>query len=256
MENKMKQNEKAEIFANLHIKGLPLILYNAWDAGSAKAIVAGGAKAIATSSYAVAQAQGYNDGEDIPVDLALTIAARIVASVDVPVTVDIEGGYTDNDKVLFETIQHLLDQGVVGINFEDRIVKGDGLYDIDRQAQRIASIREAADKKNIDLFINARTDVFFGQGGEPQNLVSAAIDRVKAYAAAGASGFFIPGLVDDSLIFRVCAEAPLPVNVMMMVGMSPQSQLAKLGVARISYGPLSFFHAQEAIEQGARGVLA
>jgi 2-methylisocitrate lyase-like PEP mutase family enzyme len=123
----MNQTEKAKRFAELHVKGAPLLLYNAWDAGSAKSIVEAGAPAIATSSWAVAEAQGYRDGEAIPIEFAEQIVARIAATVDLPVTVDFEGGYSDDDDELAGNVARLLDLGVVGINFEDRVVKGSGL---------------------------------------------------------------------------------------------------------------------------------
>jgi 2-methylisocitrate lyase-like PEP mutase family enzyme len=161
----MNQTEKAKHFAELHMKGTPLVLYNAWDAGSAKAILAAGAKAIATSSWSVAEAQGYRDGEAIPIEFAQRIVERITATIEAPVTVDFEGGYSEDDGKLADNISRLLDTGVIGINFEDRVVKGSGLYSVDPQARRIAAIRNAAEQKGIDLFINARTDVFFEHRG-------------------------------------------------------------------------------------------
>src|SRR6202035_4110669 len=142
----MNQTEKARRFAELHVKGAPVVLFNAWDAGSAKSIVAAGAQAIATSSWSVAEAQGYRDSEAIPIELAEQIIARIAATIDVPLTVDFEGGYSEDDGEVTENISRLLDLGVIGVNFEDRIVKGTGLYDIDRQARRIATIRKAAEQ--------------------------------------------------------------------------------------------------------------
>src|SRR6476660_3636317 len=112
----MNQTNKAKRFAELHVKGKPLLLYNAWDAGTAKAILAGGAKAIATSSWAVAEAQGYRDGESIPVALVEQIISRIASTLDVPVSVAFEGGYSDDDKQLTENVSRILDLGVVGIN--------------------------------------------------------------------------------------------------------------------------------------------
>jgi 2-methylisocitrate lyase-like PEP mutase family enzyme len=247
----VNQQDKAAQFRDLHIKGQPVVLYNAWDAGSAKAIADGGAPAIATSSWSVAEAQGYHDGEDIPFDLANRIIARIVASVDVPVSADFEGGYTNNDDELTNNIARLLDLGIVGINFEDRVVKGSGLYDIDRQATRIAAIRQAADTKGVALFINARTDLFLGQGNEPSTTVEAALDRAKAYADAGASGFFIPGLQEESLIARIIENAPLPVNVMVMDGVPTNDRLAQIGVARISYGPIPYIETINSLRQAA-----
>src|SRR6476660_9345575 len=115
----MNQTNKAKRFAELHVKGKPLLLYNAWDAGTAKAILAGGAEAIATSSWSVAEAQGYRDGEAIPLPLAEQIVARITATVDVPLSVDFEGGYSEDEGELAENISRLLDLGVIGVNFED-----------------------------------------------------------------------------------------------------------------------------------------
>jgi 2-methylisocitrate lyase-like PEP mutase family enzyme len=248
----MNQTDKAERFAELHVKGAPLLLYNAWDAGSAKSILAAGAQAIATSSWSVAEAQGYRDGEAIPIALAEQIVARIVATIDAPVTVDFEGGYSEDDGELTDNVLRLLDLGVIGINFEDRIVKGPGLYRIDRQARRIAAIRKAAEQKGVDLFINARTDVFFEHGEDAAQAVSEALDRAKAYAAVGASGFFVPGLVDAALIGRICEGVTLPVNLMVMDGVPSNGRLSELGVARISYGPIPYIRAMKALGREAR----
>ena len=250
----MNQSEKAARFAALHVKGTPLVLYNAWDAGSAKAIVAAGAKAIATSSWAVAEAQGYRDGEAIPVGLVEQIVARITNTIAVPVTVDFEGGYSDDDKALAENVSRILDLGVIGINFEDRVVKGVGLYAVDRQAHRIAAIRDAADKKGINLFINARTDLFLGQEGDPAKSIGDALDRAKAYAAAGASGFFVPGLRHDALVARICDGVALRVNVMVMDGVPPNDRLSELGVARISYGTIPYIRSMKALREEALAV--
>ena len=250
----MKQTEKAKRFAELHVKGAPLVLYNAWDAGSAKFILNAGAKAIATSSWAVAEAQGYRDGEAIPIEFAEQIIARIAATIDVTVTV--EGGYSEDDGELANNITRLLDLGVIGINFEDRVVKGSGLYDINRQARRIAAIRKAAEQKGVALFINARTDLFLSQDGDPARSMGEALDRAKAYAAAGASGFFIPGLQDDALIGRISEGATLPVNVMVMDGVPPADRLSELGISRISYGPIPYILAMGALKQEAKKAIA
>lgn len=251
----MNQMEKARRFAELHVKGKPLLLYNAWDAGSAKAILAAGAEAVATSSWSVAEAQGYHDGEAIPIELAEHIVGRIAASVDVPVSVDFEGGYSEDDGELAGNIGHLLDMGVIGINFEDRVVKGAGLYEIERQARRISAIRKAAEQKGVELFINARTDIFFEHGDDAAQAVDEALDRGKAYALAGASGYFVPGLVDDALIGRICDGVSLPVNIMVMEDVPSNARLAELGVARISYGPIPYIRAMKTLEQEARTAL-
>jgi len=136
-------------------------------------------------------------------------------TVELPVTVDFEGGYSEAEAGLAQNIARVLDLGIVGVNFEDRVVNGQGLYAVARQAKRIATLHKAADEKDIPLFINARTDVFF-QDGDPHRLIDDVLKRAEAYAEAGASGFFIPGLLDDALIGRICKSVALPVNVMVM----------------------------------------
>ena len=236
----MTQSDKARRFAELHVRGTPLVLYNAWDAGSAKAILASGAQAIATSSWSVAEAQGFRDGEDLPMEDALRTATRIVVSVEAPVTIDFEGGYCEDDDVLAANVGQLLETGAIGLNFEDRVVQGTSLYSVARQAERIAAIRLAADAKGVPLFINARTDLFLKHGKEPATYVDEAVERGRAYAAAGASGFFVPGLLDEAMIRQICEGVPLPVNAMIMAGLPDNARLAALGVARISYGAQSY----------------
>ena len=141
---------------------------------------------------------------------------------------------------------------MIGINFEDRVVKGTGLYDIDRQARRISAIHKAAEHKGVELFINARTDVFFEHGDDTEQALSEALDRAKAYTLAGASGYFVPGLVDDAVIGRICDGVSLPVNVMVMEGVPSNARLAEFGVARISYGPIPYTRAMKTLEQEAR----
>ncbi|MBS0155169.1 MAG: isocitrate lyase/phosphoenolpyruvate mutase family protein [Nitrospira sp.] len=252
----MSQIQKATRFRELHVKGNPIMLYNAWDAGSAKIISEAGAKAIGTSSWAVAQAQGYEDGEIIPIGLVEQLIARIMATVDVPVTLDFEGGYSTDDGELDRNISDILDLGVIGINFEDRQVKGSGLHSIERQSQRIAAIRKASDKKRIPLFINARTDVFASQEGDPASSIGEALERARAYSAAGASGLFIPGLTDEALIGRICEGSPLPVNVMIMDGTPSIHRLTQLGVSRISYGPLPYITAMGTLKGDAEKALS
>ncbi|QJW93947.1 isocitrate lyase/PEP mutase family protein [Frigoriglobus tundricola] len=252
----MSQREKAAQFAALHVKGSPVVLYNAWDAGSAKAVAEAGAKAVATSSWAVAEAQGYRDGEHIPLELVERVVARIAGAIDVPVTADFEGGYSEDSDAVAENVSRLIDLGVVGINFEDRVVKGTGLYPGYRQVCRIEAIRGAAEKKGVGLFINARTDLFLGQTGDPARSIDEALKRARAYADAGASGFFVPGLRDEALIGRICDGVSLPVNVLVMDGVPPKERLAALGVARISYGHLPYVAAMSAVKEAALRALS
>jgi 2-methylisocitrate lyase-like PEP mutase family enzyme len=235
----MTQIEKAKTFHALHKKGEPVILFNIWDAGSAVAVEYAGAKAIATGSHSVAAANGFDDGESLPLDFVLVNIKRIVNAVDVPVSLDFEGGYATDIDTLKANVRRVLDTGAVGINFEDQVVGGEGLYSIDEQSQRIAAVREVADDGGIPFFINARTDLFLKNlpADDTKDLVEEAVKRSEAYAAAGASGFFAPGLRDPELIRELCDLSPLPVNIMVMPDTPSNSEMATLGVARISYGP-------------------
>src|SRR2546430_14237701 len=168
-EGEMNQVEKAARFAELHVKGAPLLLYNAWDAGTAKSILDAGAKAIATSSWAIAEAQGYRDGEAIPIRLVEQIIARIVSTIDAPVSIDFEGGYSDDNVALAENVAHLLELGIIRINFEDRVVQGAGLYPIDQHARRIAAIREAAGVKFFFFYLNAPPQIFLSSQTHPSS---------------------------------------------------------------------------------------
>ncbi len=201
------QKEKADAFRNLHMKGSPLILFNIWDAGSARTIEQAGAKAIATGSWSVAAANGFDDGEEIPLELALANLGRIAESVSLPVSIDLEGGYATGLSELKDNIRKVIAAGAVGINFEDQIVGRGGLYAIEDQCVRIEAIHEAAEKSSIPLFINARTDVFLRTYPAVHDEVQLdeAVQRAEAYAKAGASGLFSPGLRDAELI-KSCAS--------------------------------------------------
>lgn len=235
----MSQLEKAKEFNSLHHKDAPLVLYNIWDAGGAKALADAGAPAVATGSWSVAAAQGYKDGEAIPLDFVLQIAERIAATVDVPLSVDFEGGYASDPDTVTENVRKIIQAGAVGINFEDQRVGGEGLYDVDEQVQRIRAVRAAADAEGIPLFINARTDLFLkaGSKGDHAALIDDALTRGAAYADAGADGFFVPALTDPDLIRKVCDVSVLPVNVMMRGPLNTLAALDGLGVSRASFGP-------------------
>jgi 2-methylisocitrate lyase-like PEP mutase family enzyme len=177
---------KAQTFRSLHVPGDPLVLYNIWDAGSAVAVARAGAKAIATGSWSVAAAQGYADGEEMPLDDALAVVARILARTDLPVTMDFEGGYAAGPAAVSANLRRLLALGVAGLNFEDQVVNGPGLYSIEDQVARLRALRLTADELGLQVFINARTDLFLKAAPEVDHasLVEEAIARAAAYAAA------------------------------------------------------------------------
>jgi 2-methylisocitrate lyase-like PEP mutase family enzyme len=248
------QTRKAEQFRALHIPGNPLVLFNIWDVGSAKAVAAGGTKAIATGSWSVANANGFPDGERIPLVLAIDNLRRIIGATDLPVTVDLESGYGNTSEVVGATIAMAIDAGAVGCNLEDSFPANGKLRETAGQADRIRSARQTADAANIRFFINARTDVFFQRPPEEHDdaMVVEAIERARAYAEAGADGLFAPGLADIALIARLAKESPLPLNIMVGDATPPMRALAANGVARVSHGPRPYLIAMKALEEAAR----
>jgi 2-methylisocitrate lyase-like PEP mutase family enzyme len=244
----------ARQFASLHVAGDPLILFNAWDAGSAQAIARGGAKAIATSSASVAEASGLSDGQEVAMDFAIANAKSVVASVELPVTIDFEGGYATDTAAVERNAALLAATGAIGCNFEDQIVGTGQLYSIDEQARRIAAVRRAV---GADFFINARTDIFMKAPMETHDgsMVDHALDRARAYADAGANGFFVPLLADLTLLERVCAKSPLPVNFMTFPGCPSSREVAATGIARISHGPFPYRDLMKDLENAARAQL-
>ncbi|UWR23533.1 isocitrate lyase/phosphoenolpyruvate mutase family protein [Sulfitobacter sp. S190] len=246
-------SDKANRFAQLHRPGAPFVLYNCWDAGSARAIAKAGAQALGTGSWSVAAALGLEDGQRVPLETLVALAAGLVAQSDLPVSIDAEGGYADAPEEVAANIARLAGVGVVGVNFEDRVVGGAGLFAPERQAARIAAIRAAVGPA---FFINARTDVFLqAPVADHAALVEDALGRAALYAQAGASGLFVPGLVDPALIGRMAAGQALPVNVMMAPDLPPFAALAGAGVARISHGPASYAAAMKAVTAAARAAL-
>jgi len=246
---------KYEDFAALHVAGEPLVLFNAWDAGSAQAVAQSGAKAIASGSASVSMANGFGDGQEVPLELALANAARIVNTVDLPVTVDFEGGYATDSSGLTANGRRLAETGAIGCNFEDQVVGTDRLYDIADQVARIAALRAGV---GDSFFINLRTDLFLKAKPDAHDaaLADQAIERGKAYADAGANGFFIPGLADLSLVERIAKAVSLPVNAMHLPNGPSRAQWASAGIARVSHGPFPFMAMQEWLTGEARAALA
>ena len=249
-------SQRARDFAALHVRGNPVIIYNAWDAGSARAVASAGAKAIGTGSWSVAAAHGFDDGEKIPLELVLDNARRIVAAVSLPVTLDFESGYAHGGIALEANIARVIEAGVVGINFEDQVIASGAMVPVEEQADRIRAVRRAADAAGVPLFINARTDVFLKNDvAKHERVVDEAIARGKAYASAGASGLFVPGIRDASQIDRVCGAVSLPVNVLFYPELPSRERLARGGVARISYGPRPYRETMTRLTEAAKAAL-
>ena len=248
------QARKAEQFRGLHVSGKPLVLFNIWDAGTAKAVASGGAKAIATGSWSVANANGFADGERIPLALAIDNLRRIVGATKLPVTIDLESGYGDAPEVVGETVALAIDAGAVGCNLEDSFPANGKLRETIDQTYRIRRARQVVDAAHIRFFINARTDIFFQRPPEQHDyaMVAEAIDRAHAYAEAGADGLFAPGMADIVLIARLAEASPLPLNIMVGDSTPPLRMLAENGVARVSHGPGPYLMAMKTLEEAAR----
>ena len=251
------QSDKARAFAALHQPGNPLVIYNIWDAGSAKTIEAAGAPALSTGSSPVATAMGYLDGEIIPLETVLTNVRRIVACISVPLSVDFEGGYGVDAAAIAANTRRLVEAGAIGVNFEDQVVGGQGLYPIAAQSTRIAAVVAAGTAAGVPLFVNARTDVFLkAPADQHASLLAEAIERATAYAKAGASGFFAPGLTDPALITALIATTRLPVNLLISPTAPPAATLAALGAARLSHGPFPWRAQMAALTEGYRAATA
>jgi 2-methylisocitrate lyase-like PEP mutase family enzyme len=226
------QNEKAEFFRGLHRGPKILVIPNAWDCASARIFEQAGFPAIATTSAGIAFSLGYSDGQRIPPDLMLATVARICAAVPLPVTADLESGYGDAAK----TTTGLIAAGAVGLNIEDVDHDSQGLATISAQMEKIAMIRRVAAGLGVNIVINARTDVFLAQIGEPSTRFDRACERLQAYIAAGADCVFLPGLADENIIRRVVETLKSPLNILAGANLPTIPRLRELGVARVSVG--------------------
>lgn len=223
-------SQHATTFRQMH--GGPGLLRfpNAWDAGSARLFESLGARAIATTSAGVAWALGYPDGGKMPADAAIGAAVNIARVLRVPLSVDMENGYSDDAKTVGETVRRLIDAGIAGINIED------GRDAPAKLAAKIEAIRNAAANAGADIFINARTDVFLASLVDAPQRVGETLSRGAIYRAAGADSLFVPGLRDAGEIAVVVEGAGLPVNLMAYPGLAPAAELERLGVRRLSAG--------------------
>jgi 2-methylisocitrate lyase-like PEP mutase family enzyme len=220
--------DHATIFHQLHEGPQVLVLPNAWDAASAALMSDAGAKAVATSSAAVAWARGYPDGDTLPVAVLLAVIAEAAKASEVPLTADIEGGYTDDLATLADTIKGVIGAGAVGINLED------GTRDPDLHARKVEAARKAAGQAGVDLFINARIDIYLKGLAQGEAAFEETVRRAALYRTAGANGIFVPGPNDAELIGRLAAGIALPLNVMSRGGVPTAEKLRALGVRRLS----------------------
>jgi 2-methylisocitrate lyase-like PEP mutase family enzyme len=217
-------------FRQLHDSGI-LMLPNAWDAGTARLIENLGAAAIATTSAGLAWSLGYADGGALPIDPLVGAVRAIARVLSVPLSVDIENGYSDDPAAVGALVAAIIDAGAVGINIED------GAASPEVTCAKIAAARTCATDSDVDLFVNLRTDVYLRNLAPPDSAVAEVIRRALLYRAAGCDGLFVPGLRKTADI-RTIAEAihPLPLSIMLVPALPPVTELAAIGVRRLSAG--------------------
>ena len=221
--------EAAATFRNLHRQGV-LLLANVWDAGTARLVESLGAKAIATTSAGVAWSLGYPDGDHLPVATLADAVAGIARVLRVPLTVDMESGYSDDPAIVGEHIARLIDAGAVGINIED------GSHEPALLCTKIERIKSTCARLGVDLFVNARTDVYLAGLAPQERRVEETLARAQRYRESGTDGLFVPGVVDGDEIRTIAGSAGLPLNVLARPSLPPAAELERLGVRRLSAG--------------------
>ncbi len=231
----MELRGKAERLLQLHEPPPVLLLVNVWDVAGARLLEEAGHPALATTSAGIANSLGYPDGEQIPREEMLQAVARITAAVNVPVTADMEAGYGATPEAAAVTARGVLAAGAVGLNLEDAHQEHH-LLDVAQQVERIQAVREVAAAATVPLVINARTDVFLAQVGDPAHRLHTAIDRGQRYRKAGADCIFVPGVADAATIATLVGEIGGPINILATHGTPAVAELSRLGVARISFG--------------------
>ncbi|HET9096952.1 MAG TPA: isocitrate lyase/phosphoenolpyruvate mutase family protein [Candidatus Baltobacteraceae bacterium] len=244
--------ENARRFRDLHRPGQPLVLFNVWDAVSARIVEQAGYRALATGSAAVAWTQGFPDGEHISRKQMLEAVSRIVRAVAVPVSADLEAAYGLTVRDAAATARGAIEAGAAGLNFEDTGEPGK-LIDLDLQCERIEAMVETGARLGVPLVINARTDVFIAGGAaDAQTRMEEAIRRGNRFLQAGAGCVFVLGVSDEESIARLAREIKGPLNVFATAKTPPVSRLAQLGVARVSIGPAGLAHALAHVRRAAQ----
>jgi 2-methylisocitrate lyase-like PEP mutase family enzyme len=246
------QLEKAEELRRLHAAPEPLVLVNVWDAASARVVAgAAGCRALATASWAIAAARGLADGEVVSREAMLDAVGVVARATELPVTADLERGYGD----VRMTVEGALEAGAVGCNLEDSDGAG-GLWPAEEHAAVVAAARAAGDAAGIPLVINARTDVYLEDVIPSGERLVAALERGAAYLDAGADCVFVPGVRDVTVLEALARDMGGPISVLAGAGGPPLVELARIGVARVSYGPGPLGVAMAALSRAAEALLA
>jgi 2-methylisocitrate lyase-like PEP mutase family enzyme len=232
-----EQKKNAEVFRGLHSGIEVLLLPNAWDVASARIVEECGFTAIATTSAGVAFSLGYADGQKIRKEEMFEVVARIARAVKVPVTADVESGYGNRPEDAAQTARAVIEAGAVGMNLEDATGDSDRpLAELALQLEKIHAVRETAITQKVPLVLNARTDIYLLQVGDPAKRYDETVRRLQAFRDAGADCVFVPGLRDAATIGRLVADLRCPVNILAVPGSPSVPELSKLGIARVSLG--------------------
>ena len=239
--DKSTQINKARVLLSLHTQTALLVLPNIWNPIGARVLQAKGYPAVATASAAISASLGYRDGEKLKRSTLIDLTGRIARSVDVPVTADIEAGYGGTIADLAETINEVIDSGVVGVNIEDSFEVEGVLRPIEEQCQRISVARQVADRRGIPLVINARVDSFLSSSFvDHGDATEDALTRARAYAEAGADCIYPIGPGDLETAAALRAGIELPINILVTPLAAPLKALETIGVNRVSFGPFVF----------------
>jgi 2-methylisocitrate lyase-like PEP mutase family enzyme len=245
----MSTLDKAQELQRLHAAPELLLVVNVWDAITARVVSdVPGTKALATASHGIAASRGYPDGEVIPRDEMIAEVGLIARQTELPVTADLEGGYGDPGG----TVARAIDVGIVGANLEDQ------MKPLDASVRAVEAAVEAGEKAGIPFALNARTDAFLRAGDrDPEEVITEAIARGKAYLEAGATSFFVPGLLDEAQLTRIVGElGERKVTIIGIPGSISLEAAQRIGIARVSYGPWSQNTALTALAKLAEDVYA
>jgi 2-methylisocitrate lyase-like PEP mutase family enzyme len=239
--NLRSQKEKAAVLLSLHTNGKLLVLPNVWNPIGARILEKKGCPAVATASAAISASLGYQDGEKVTRATAIDLIERIARSVEVPVTADIETGYGDSLSELEMTAQQVIDSGAVGVNIEDGLAWGGALRRTEDQCQRIATVRQYAERRDVHLVINARTDSFVSSSfSNKEEAMEEAVARAKAFSEAGADCFYPIGPGDEATVRLLRDRITSPLNILVQPGAAPLDVMQDIGVNRVSFGPFIF----------------
>lgn len=249
------QSERAHEFRALHHRAHPLVLPNAWDVPSARVFEDAGFPAVATSSAGITVSQGYPDGEAMPRRELVLAIRRIANRLSVPVSADVVSGFGRTARDVAATVRMVLEAGAVGVNIEDLRPSEKGLFPLPVQLRRLEAVKGAAQAAGIPLVINARTDAFRHAPGDEPARLREAIRRAVAYRDAGADCVYPMGVTDVGSISTFVDALRCPVNVMVRKGLPPISELEKLGVKRVSFGPSASYAAMGLLKRASREVL-